>query len=115
MLFLFDNLGFVWLFLILGAVRERHTLPALLERGDGMLFLFDNGEFSVYVSPLERGLRSVLWWDVRVRLRSFFEEVFVGFVWLLLILVAMRGRDTPLAPLERGGWNAVFSLIMNGL
>ena len=82
MLFLFDNLGFVWLFLILGAVRERHTLPALLERGDGMLFLFDNGEFSVYVSPLERGLRGVLWWDVRVGMRSFFEEVFVGFVWM---------------------------------
>ena len=59
-------------------------------------------------APLERGLRSVLWWDVRVRLRSFFEEVFVGFVWLLLILVAMRGRDTPLAPLERGGLECCF-------
>ena len=38
----------------------------------------------------------------------FFEEVFVGFVWLLLILVAMRGRDTPLAPLERGGLECCF-------
>ena len=29
--------------------------------------------------------------------------------------VAMRGRDTPPAPLERGGWDAVFYLIMSSL
>ena len=43
-------------------------------------------------------------------MRSFFEEVSVVFVWLLLILGAMLGRDTPPAPLERGGWNVVFFL-----
>ena len=33
----------------------------------------------------------------------FFEEVvFVGFVWLFLIWEAVRGRDTPPAPLKRG-------------
>ena len=38
--FFFDNLGFVWLFLILGAMRRRHTPPAPLERGDGESDLF---------------------------------------------------------------------------
>ena len=70
----------------------------------------------MYVSPLERGLRSVLWWDVRVRLRSFFEEVVVGFVWLLLILVAMRGRDTPPCPSREGRFGMLFFyLIMRSL
>ena len=63
-----------------------HTPPGPSQEGRfGYCFLFDNEEFSVYVSPLERGLRGVLWWDVRVGMRSFFEEVFVGFVWLLFI------------------------------
>ena len=50
----------------------------------------------------------MLWWDVRVGLRCFFEEVSVGFVWLFLILGAMRGRDTPPAPLKRGGLECCF-------
>ena len=40
----------------------------------------------------------------------FFDNL--GFVWLFLILGAMRRRDTPPAPLKRGGWNVVFSLII---
>ena len=44
------------------------------------------------------------------------EMFFVSFVWLLLILVAMRGRDTPPAPLERGGLECCFFyLIMSSL
>ena len=34
---------------------------------------------------------------------------------VLDFLVAMRGRDTPPAPLERGGCDAVFYLIMSSL
>ena len=37
-----------------------------------------------------------------------FEVVSVDFGWLLLILVAVRGRHTPPAPLERGGLNTAF-------
>ena len=48
--------GFVWLLVILVAIRRRHTPPAPLKRGGwNAVFLFDNEEFSVYVSPLERG------------------------------------------------------------
>ena len=48
--------GFVWLLLILVAIRRRHTPTAPLKRGGwNAVFLFDNEEFSVYVSPLERG------------------------------------------------------------
>ena len=43
------------------------------------------------------------------------EMFFVGFVWLFLIWEAVRGRDTPPAPLERGGCDAVFYLIMRSL
>ena len=49
-------------------------------------------------------------------MRSFFEEVSVVFVWLLLILGAMLGRDTPPSPLERGGLECCFFyLIMSSL
>ena len=50
-----------------------------------------------------------------VRLRSFFEVVFVGFVWLFLIWEAVLGCYTPLTPFERGGWDTDFSLIMGSL
>ena len=50
MLFLFDNLGFVWLFLILGAVRERHTPPAPLKRG-GL-----DADFSLIMNGLSGGI-----------------------------------------------------------
>ena len=38
--FFFDNLGFVWLLFILGAMRRRHTPSAPLKRGDGESDLF---------------------------------------------------------------------------
>ena len=43
-----------------------------------------------------------------VRLRSFFEVVFVGFVWLFLIWEAVLGCYTPLTPFERGGLDGIF-------
>ena len=54
-------------------------------------------------APLERGLRSVLWWDVRVGLRCFLRRCLSGLDGCFWFEVAMRGRDTPPAPLERGG------------
>ena len=53
----------------------------------------------------------MLWWDVRVGLRCFFEEVSVGFVWLFLILGAMLGRHTPPTPLKRGGLECCFLVV----
>ena len=44
-----------------------------------------------------------------------FEEVSVGFRWMFLVLVAASGRDTPLAPLERGVLDADFFLVISGL
>ena len=43
------------------------------------------------------------------------EMFFVGFVWLFLIWEAVRGRDTPPAPLKRGDLDTDFSLIMSCL
>ena len=40
----------------------RHTPPAPLDRGgSGAAFLLVMSDLSGYVSPLERGLRGVLW------------------------------------------------------
>ena len=41
--------------------------------------------------------------------------LFVGFGWLFWFEVAVLGRDTPPAPLERGGSGAVFLLVMRCL
>ena len=45
----------------------------------------------------------------------FGEEVFLGFGWLLWVLVAVRGRDTPPAPLKRGDLDTAFCLEMSDL
>ena len=42
----------------------------------------------------------------------FFEVRFVGFGCLFLVWEAMRRRDTPPAPLERGILDAAFCLII---
>ena len=59
----------MWCFLASGscfgfevAVHGRHTPPAPLDRGgSGAAFLLVMSDLSGYVSPLERGLRGVLW------------------------------------------------------
>ena len=54
-------------------------------------------------------------WDEIVFL-LFGDVAFVGFGWLFLIWVAVLGRDTPPAPLERGGLECCFFyLIMSSL
>ena len=52
---------------------------------------------------------------VEVFLLLFGEAVFLGFGWLFCFEVAMLGRHTPPAPLERGVWDAVFFLVIRGL
>ena len=46
-------------------------------------------------------------WDEIVFL-LFGDVAFLGFGWMFLASVAMLGRDTPPAPLKRGGWDVVF-------
>ena len=48
-------------------------------------------------------------WD-EIVLLLFGDVAFVGFGWLFLIWVAVLGRDTPPAPLERGDFGCCFLL-----
>ena len=50
--------------------------------------------------------RGAVW--VEVFLLLFGEEEFLGFRWQLLVLEAVHRRDTPPAPLERGGSGCLF-------
>ena len=57
----------------------------------------------MFVSPLERGLRGVtVRGAVGMFLLLFFEVLSVGLQWLFWFEVAMHGRHTSPAPLERG-------------
>ena len=89
-----------------------HPLP--LSRGEvwDADFLFGNEWVECEVSPLERGLKGCVTvrcagWDEIVFL-LFGDVAFVGFGWLFLIWVAVHGRDTPPAPLERGVLRCLF-------
>ena len=56
------SVGFECLHLIWVAMHMRHTPPAPLERGDwGGAFFVGNEWVECKVSPLERGLKGVLW------------------------------------------------------
>ena len=91
----------------------RDTPPAPLKRGGwDVVFLFGNEWVECEDSPLERGLKGCVTergagWD-EIVLLLFGDVAFLGFGWLFLIWVAVLGRDTPPAPLERGGWDADF-------
>ena len=55
--FFFDNLGFMWLFLILGAMLGRHTPPTPLKRGGlECCFLVVNEWFIVLKFPSGEGI-----------------------------------------------------------
>ena len=103
------------------------THPQPLSRGEiwMRLFYLEKRGLSVFVSPLERGLRGVLRRGTRqrqmgceIRLREAWccKVLSVGFRWQLLVLEAVHRRDTPPAPLWDGEVrDACFLLEKRGL